>query len=734
MKNKMLIGIITTECHSEYQGEIMRGIISQAFKSSCDIAVICPLTNFLIETKHKFNEKSIFNLILSDSFSGFVYDRNSFYNEETQLYIDKLCTRSGKPVMLIDYNNHNRFETTMADDIDAFEMMTDHLIEVHGHKKIYCLTGIKGILCSEERLKGYLRSMKKHGLPIDKSYYIYGDFWHNSAAELAQNIISGKLSKPDAVVCGNDIMAAALAENLINGGFRVPEDIAITGFDATLDGYHANPSITSCKRPNFQLGAEAFRRLYRIITGRICSKVNNEPGEIRLGKSCGCTENPELKREIQRKLRTAERLQNKLFNSDMLIDITNTNDITSLIDRIDHYTYLIYKMNQMFICVTEKFENEIGTVSNNKLDFNISDPVNIVFDKSAVCRNEAYGKCSSTDEAINLFCNCRKQPSAFYISPLHYNDNFFGYIAVSFGKHPITYSKLYLQWVNYVNMAFEKVKMQSAVNTALKRYDSLTVYDKVTGLLTYNGFKNSFEALKSNLSNNNDKTTFVFIELTDIKKYFYQNGRDKTTHIIKLFADTLKNNMAENEICGAIAPDCFGAIVFKQEHVDTIFQALKNMRISTDESSPSFTIGTYSFETDSNISLTDILHKASINTIHTYTGQKTQINPQFEKLCQLRNRLMANPEHAWNITEIADNMFISKSYLQKIYKSYFGKSIIEELIEFRLNKAKELLKNTEFTVSDISRECGYSTYNYFVRQFRTAEGISPSEYRELNMK
>ena len=91
---------------------------------------------------------------------------------------------------------------------------------------------------------------------------------------------------------------------------------------------------------------------------------------------------------------------------------------------------------------------------------------------------------------------------------------------------------------------------------------------------------------------------------------------------------------------------------------------------------------------------------------------------------------MKNPELPWNISEIAESLYLSKSYLQKIYKSYFGKSIIEEMIEFRIDNAKTLLSQTDMTVTEISRECGYSSYNYFVRQFRTSEGCSPSDYRD----
>lgn len=736
MKERMLIGVITTECHSEYQGEIMRGLISQAFKASCDIAVICPLTNFLIETTHKFNERSIFNFILSDIFSGFVYDRNSFYNTETQKYIDSLCTRSGKPVMLIDYNDHKRFETTMADDIEAFEMMTDHLIQEHGCRKIYCLTGNKGVLCSEERLKGYLRSMKKHNLHVDKSYYMYGDFWNASAAELAQNIISGKLSKPDAVVCGNDVMASALVENLNNGGIRVPADIAVVGFDATIESYNLPLSITSCKRQNYQLGAEAFRRLYRIITGRICSKVPDEPIEIRLGKSCGCPENLELKRKIRRTLRTSERFQDKLLSSDMLIDIAQTSTLEDVIDRVDHYTYLIYKMAQMYICFTDKFENVIAGKSEDMLDFDISRPVNIAYDKSAVCRNPAPGMCPSASEAVNLFRNSRSHPSAFYLSSLHYNENSFGFIAVTFGKHPITYSRLYLQWVSNLNVAIEKIRMQSMMNIALNKLDSLAVYDDVTGILSKNGLHTYFSSRLKALSAKQKTASFFYIEIPELKNFYMKNSPNKTKSILKEFSEAIKECTTADDLCGTIAPGAFLVISFDNERTDNLIALLKarlsGVSMPDSNISTMFSIGTQSMTLSPDTDIWESIYQASMNVIYTHSRGESNANPQFEKLCELRNKMMKNPEYAWNISEIAESMYISKSYLQKIYKTYFNKSIIEELISFRLDKAKYMLLNTNHTVSSIAAECGYSTYNYFVRQFRTAENMSPSEFRDAN--
>lgn len=530
-------------------------------------------------------------------------------------------------------------------------------------------------------------------------------------------------------------MAVSFADTLIKGGLRVPEDIAVTGFDASMDGYQFNPSITSCKRPNYQLGAEAFRRLYRIITGRICRKVPDEVEKIRLGKSCGCSENPELKRETKRQLRNVERFRSKMSCSDMLIDISNSKDFSSLLDRIDHYTYLVYKMNHMFICVTEKFLTVTDSENERTLDFSCNDPVNIVYDKAAVCRNSPPGRFENSGEAIDFFRNSHNQPSAFYISPLHYNDNFFGYAAVSFGKYPMAYSDLYIRWIGYVNIAIEKVRMQSAMNIALKKLDSLAIYDELTGMLSRTGFSDAFD-VELSVRHECRTITYMHIELTEIKNFYYKNGHEKTSYTIKVFSDILKSCLTEDDICGTISPICYGVVSFGADRTNALFTELKRRLQDSgsfeDSSGTAFTIGSCTCEMSGDINLPDMMYKAAVNKSYIYSKQETAVNPQFEKLCSLRNSMKKNPELSWNISEIADKMFISKSYLQKIYKSYFNKSIIEELIQFRLDKAKKLLIETDLSVTEIANECGYSTYNYFVRQFRAAENLSPSQFRAVH--
>jgi ggdef domain len=732
MKRRILIGVIITECHIDFQSEIMRGIISQAFKSNCDIAVITPLRIHFTGSAHKDTEKCICDLILSEKFDGFLYDRNTFCIEKIHKYIDELLLLSGKPVMLLDSSDHKSFESTSVDDCGAFEDITDHLIDVHGLKKIYCLTGPKGAYVSEERLKGYFNSMKKHGLYYNKSFYYYGDFWTECAKELAGKIISGKLERPEAVVCGNDVSAIHLTKALMANGVRVPEDIAVTGYDASDDALKHSPSITSYARPNFQLGAEAFRRLYRIITGKICSKIPNEKGSLRLAESCGCKVTQSAHSSKQREKIINNKFEQVMLYGDMLFDITNTDNIAAFADRLDNYTYFLYKMSHLKVCLTRNYIESSGGQYLNKLGFRCGDEVKVVLSKSPVYRETCSDEYFSSSDILPDFAENKNYPSAFYLSPLHYNDNFFGYIAVSFGKNPMTFRSLYYQWINYVNVALEQVRTRSAMSHALLSTNNALLYDSITGLLSRSGVEKEFSERLA--AGGNHIFDCITIELIGIKTIYYRSGEENCSRITTAFADAIKECAGEKEICGMWSSQTFCVITSTKNRAAEIYSELhakvSESRFNERENfNVDFSVGLFTFDTRENTDLGEAMYKSTVNKIMSYNISENSANPQFEKLCMLRSKIKKDPAYPWNISDIADSLYLSKSYLQKIYKSFFNKSIIEEMIGFRIEKAKRLLIETDLTVTEISKQCGYSSYNYFVRQFRMSEEISPTEYR-----
>ncbi|MDD6308981.1 MAG: AraC family transcriptional regulator [Clostridia bacterium] len=103
--------------------------------------------------------------------------------------------------------------------------------------------------------------------------------------------------------------------------------------------------------------------------------------------------------------------------------------------------------------------------------------------------------------------------------------------------------------------------------------------------------------------------------------------------------------------------------------------------------------------------------------------------PYYEVFCRLRNEIHLTPQDNWSIDKICQKLNLSRSYIQHLYKSFFGVSIREEVVYSRMEYASFLLSSTDFTIYNISYMCGYSNDVHFMRLFKKIKGTTPSEYR-----
>ncbi len=99
------------------------------------------------------------------------------------------------------------------------------------------------------------------------------------------------------------------------------------------------------------------------------------------------------------------------------------------------------------------------------------------------------------------------------------------------------------------------------------------------------------------------------------------------------------------------------------------------------------------------------------------------------RFTQLRSNIYTFPDSVPDVDEMAQQMGMSRSGFQHLYKRMFGKSVISDVITARIRKAKGLLSQTNLTVKEIAVSCGYQNEYSFMRQFRQREGKTPTEYR-----
>ena len=161
-----------------------------------------------------------------------------------------------------------------------------HLIEVHGCRRIALLRGPEHQDDSARREEGYLDTLKAHGISVDEALIGDGMFEERVSEETVADWINrGELF--DAIFAGDDGAAFGAIRALTLAGLRVPEDVAVVGFD---DGRHApyvNPPLTTVHVSLEKVGGEAARRLIELIRQGSAESVTL-PTHVVIRRSCGC--------------------------------------------------------------------------------------------------------------------------------------------------------------------------------------------------------------------------------------------------------------------------------------------------------------------------------------------------------------------------------------------------------------------------------------------------------------
>lgn len=111
------------------------------------------------------------------------------------------------------------------------------------------------------------------------------------------------------------------------------------------------------------------------------------------------------------------------------------------------------------------------------------------------------------------------------------------------------------------------------------------------------------------------------------------------------------------------------------------------------------------------------------------TERETDIEKNYDKFSLLRSKIYTRPYLKWDIANLAHQICLSPSYFQHLYKKYFGITCKADIIHARIEYAKHLLRNTSLSIRYISEQCGYENDVHFMRQFKQATGLTPTQYR-----
>src|SRR5262249_22925944 len=142
---------------------------------------------------------------------------------------------------------------------DAARAMTEHIIAC-GHRRIAHVTGPATNLEAVERIRGYSDALTAAGIPVDQSLIWPGSFNLVAGARAAERFLAMD-EKPTAIFAASDEMAIACIRGLKDGGFSVPRDVSVAGFDGIDFSAIYDPALTTVRQPRAQLRRLSARHL-----------------------------------------------------------------------------------------------------------------------------------------------------------------------------------------------------------------------------------------------------------------------------------------------------------------------------------------------------------------------------------------------------------------------------------------------------------------------------------------
>ena len=280
-----VIGVFAAQLDDAYQTALWQGIETRA--RSRGVGVVCFLGHRIgspIESEAAAN--AAFGIADNKSIDGLIVVSSVIATFLDSAGLGKLfASRRRMPQVSVGLRVPGVASVTV-DGSDGVASMVDHLARVHRRTRFAVIGGPAGHAEAEQRMKAFHAALRSAGLSCDLSLVALGTFLRDSGEQAARDLIaSGK--RFDALVCMNDRMAFGAMDVLRSKGMRVPEDVAVVGFDGIEEAGVVAPPLTTVRQPLDELGAAATDALLELMdTGAAHDRVL--ACEPVLRQSCGC--------------------------------------------------------------------------------------------------------------------------------------------------------------------------------------------------------------------------------------------------------------------------------------------------------------------------------------------------------------------------------------------------------------------------------------------------------------
>jgi DNA-binding LacI/PurR family transcriptional regulator len=267
-----------------YTGPLVRGGVTAGAAANCRIVLYSTLNTRLWHIRLGLNDLPL----LPSGADAYVLP--AYVTEDVVEY----CAQHGATILI--YSGEKADQPSIGpDNRAAGREATAHLI-AHGCRRIVHLAGVVDSKEAQGRLLGYRDALAAAGLPYDESLVDYASFGMLEAETITERLLREGIAF-DGVFAANDMSAFGAIHALHRTGLRVPEDVAVIGFDDSVLAATFEPPLTTIRQSSFHIGWESVHALVRAKNGHPLPPSISVPTQLIIRASCGCRQDNSTQRD-----------------------------------------------------------------------------------------------------------------------------------------------------------------------------------------------------------------------------------------------------------------------------------------------------------------------------------------------------------------------------------------------------------------------------------------------------
>ncbi len=248
-----MLGLLIPDIQNPFYVDVLRGVEDVAYENNYAI-IMC---NFAQDEK---KEKMYLDILQQESVDGLI----AAPAHDKDVNVINLLN-AGLPIVCVDRGLVGKeVDVVVVNNRDGAYQAVDHLAK-NGYKRIAYISGQKKIPSSKYREQGYREALEDNGLFIDEDLIKYGDSKHNSGVKLCDELLSMS-HPPDAIFTGNNLITLGALETIHKKKLKIPEQVAIIGFDDMYWSISLNPPLSAVRQPAYEIGRRACELLIQRIS------------------------------------------------------------------------------------------------------------------------------------------------------------------------------------------------------------------------------------------------------------------------------------------------------------------------------------------------------------------------------------------------------------------------------------------------------------------------------------